>query len=134
MLENTFHMDLVFNFFNRDEILVEKLMGRRVCPSCNQNYNVASINTPDGYKMAPLLPKKDHAKCDVCHNVKLVVRDDDKEHTIRSRLETYKQKTQPLLEYYQNPSKKTKVINFEAKKGIDDYPEIKEILKKELSL
>ena len=43
------HIDLIINFYNRDEILMEKLMGRRVCPSCNRNYNVADINTPDGY-------------------------------------------------------------------------------------
>jgi adenylate kinase len=42
-------IDLVINFFNREEILLQKLMGRRVCPSCQKNYNVADINTPDGY-------------------------------------------------------------------------------------
>lgn len=42
-------VDLVLNFFNREEVLLEKLMGRRVCPGCNRNYNVADINTADGY-------------------------------------------------------------------------------------
>ena len=85
-LRDIIHIDFVFNFFNRDEILVQKLMGRRVCPNCNKNYNVADINTPDGYVMSPLLPKKDVSKCDDCGNVKLVVRDDDKESIIRDRL------------------------------------------------
>jgi adenylate kinase len=79
-------IDIVMNFFNRDEILIEKLMGRRVCPSCNKNYNVASIKTDDGYLMHPLLPKKDPHHCDKCPDVKLVVRDDDKETIIRERL------------------------------------------------
>lgn len=65
-------------------------MGRRVCPSCGKNYNVAEINTSDGYHMKPLLPKKDIHKCDNCVDVKLVVRDDDKENIIRERLELYK--------------------------------------------
>lgn len=60
MIKDILKIDLVFNFFNRDEILIEKLMGRRVCPSCNRNYNVADIRTDDGYIMKPLLPKKDH--------------------------------------------------------------------------
>lgn len=62
------------------------MMGRRVCPSCGKNYNTANINTPDGYVMKPLLPKKDQHKCDDCHDVKLIVRDDDKEKIIFERL------------------------------------------------
>ena len=67
-------------------------MGRRVCPSCNIGYNIVNIDTPDGYKMKPLLPKIDIHKCDKC-NVKLVVRDDDKESIIKERLSIYKEKT-----------------------------------------
>ena len=48
-------VDLIVNFTNRDDILLEKLMGRRVCPSCSQNYNVTNIDR-DGYLMRPLLP------------------------------------------------------------------------------
>ena len=118
------NIDLVFNFFNTDSILLEKLMGRRVCPSCNRNYNVADIDR-DGYRMKPLLPKKSPHHCDDCESVHLVVRDDDKENIIMERLQIYKQKTEPILEYY---SKTTKVVNFEAKKGVDDFPELKVIL------
>ena len=42
-------IDLVVNFIARDEILLMKLTGRRVCPSCNYSYNVAEVNTEDGY-------------------------------------------------------------------------------------
>lgn len=64
-------------------------MGRRICPSCNNNYNITHIDTDDGYHMKALFPKIDHTKCDDCH-VKLVIRDDDKEHTIKKRLNIYK--------------------------------------------
>ena len=93
MIDGFMKIDLVVNFFNRDEILIQKLMGRRVCPACGKNYNIADINTPDGYKMHPLLPKKDIHKCDNCHDVKLIVRDDDKESIIKDRLDLYKKKT-----------------------------------------
>ena len=79
------NIDIVFNFYNTDSILLEKLMGRRVCPSCGTNYNVADIDR-DGYKMGPLLPKKDPHYCDNCPGVKLVVRDDDKQNIIMERL------------------------------------------------
>ena len=76
-------------------------MGRRVCPSCNRNYNVADIDR-DGYKMGPLLPKKTPNHCDDCPHVHLVVRDDDKENIIMERLEIYKEKTEPILDFYRD--------------------------------
>ncbi len=101
-------------------------MGRRVCPSCGTNYNVADIDR-DGYKMGPLLPKKDPHCCDNCRGVKLVVRDDDKENIIMERLEIYKKKTEPILDFYRGKNG-TVVLDFEAKKGVDDFPELKQIL------
>lgn len=87
--KHNINIDIVFNFYNTDSILVEKLMGRRVCPNCNRNYNVADIDR-DGYKMKPLLPKVNPLHCDDCPSVHLTVRDDDKENIIRERLEIYK--------------------------------------------
>ena len=43
------------------------------------------------------------------------------------RLEIYKEKTEPILDFYRGQSE-TKVIDFEAKKGVGDFPELKEIL------
>lgn len=113
-------IDLIFNFMNRDDILLEKLMGRRVCPQCNRNYNITNIDR-DGYFMKPLLPKKDPKKCDDCEVVSLVVRDDDKENIIRERMEIYREKTEPILDFYKSQPK-TKIIHFEAKRGVDDFP------------
>lgn len=101
-------------------------MGRRVCPNCNRNYNVANIDR-DGYKMKPLLPKLNPSYCDDCPTVSLVVRDDDKENIILERLQIYKQKTEPILDFYRD-KKDTVVLDFEAKKGVDDFPELRDIL------
>ena len=101
-------------------------MGRRVCPKCNRNYNVASIDR-DGYKMKPLLPKGRPTHCDDCPDVHLVIRDDDKENIIRERLQIYKDKTEPILDFYRIETK-IKVIDFEAKRGVDDFPELKDML------
>lgn len=65
-----------------------------MCPNCGNNYNIADINTPDGYVMKPLLPEEadsmmDGLECGDCKGVKLIQRDDDKEHTIRGRLLVY---------------------------------------------
>lgn len=126
-------VDLIIDFFNRDEILLQKLNSRRVCPKCNRNYNIADINTPDGYKMKPLLPKKKHDECDDCPGQKLEQREDDKDAVILDRLKLYKDKTAPILEFYKK-SGDTKVVAFEAKKGVDDYPAVKQILKDALKI
>ena len=127
-------MDLVINFFNREDILLQKLMSRRVCPECGKNYNIADINTPDGYQMKPLLPKKVIDECDDHPGVKLIIREDDNEAIIRDRMKVYESKTIPILEFYKNQCKETKVVNFEAKRGVGDYPEVKRILKESLNI
>ena len=101
MLNQFVQVDLIFHFIAREDVLIQKLCGRRVCPDCNKNFNVASVNT-DGYVMEPLLPNGDPTMCDAhgIKRVKLITREDDKEHIIRSRLETYKSETLPILDYY----------------------------------
>jgi adenylate kinase len=70
----------------KDE-LMKRLTGRRTCKNCQQMYNVY---------FSP--PKKDGV-CDKCGG-ELYQRDDDKEETIRKRLDVYEAQTAPLIEYY----------------------------------
>lgn len=107
----------VVNCLLNEDILVEKLAGRRVCDGCGANYNLCSINK-DGYFMKPLLPKHG-PNCDCCGG-HLAQREDDKESTIRHRLAVYKQETEPLLERFDALG--IRIMNFEPKRGIDDYP------------
>lgn len=123
LLDKLGKVQAVMNFFLRDDILIEKLAGRRECEKCHIPYNVATI-IRDGYDMEPLMPKKDPGHCDAC-NGKLIQREDDTEKVIKDRLIEYKQKTAPLEGYYK---KKGVYIEFEPKKGVKDYPEIKQKL------
>lgn len=68
MLDEFMNVDMILNFFNIDEVVVQKIMGRRVCPNCNKNFNVCDIDF-EGYRMPPLLPKGDDPTvCDAqCH-------------------------------------------------------------------
>ena len=122
-------INLLVNFHSRDDVLVQKMMGRRLCPSCNKNFNVAEVKTECGYEMAPLLPAGDPEFCDdPSHQpTKLIQRDDDREEVILERLELYRSETLPILEFYQE-HEHTQVINFEAKRGVDDYPILKSLL------
>ena len=56
-------VDMILNFFNIDEIVIAKIMGRRVCPVCNKNFNVTDIDFA-GYRMPPLLPS--HGNPEFC--------------------------------------------------------------------
>lgn len=134
MISNFSQVDLILNFYNRDDVLLQKLMGRRVCPECNKNFNVADVNTEDGYQMEALLPTgADPTVCDGDHapGIQLVTREDDKEEIILERLNLYKEETLPILEFYQRNTD-TPVIDFEAKKGKKDYPILKELLENHL--
>lgn len=96
-LEKITDIDVVINLQLSGEIIVKKLAGRRVCKKCGNNYNVADIHQ-EGINMPPLLPEKEGV-CDKCGG-ELIQRDDDKPEVIKDRLKTYHEKTQPLIDYY----------------------------------
>jgi len=84
--------------------LLKRLTGRRTCKSCQQMYNI--------YFSAP----KKEGTCDKCGG-ELFQRDDDKESTIKKRLEVYSQQTAPLIDYY---SKKNIMKTVMGVGSIDD--------------
>jgi adenylate kinase len=67
--------------------LLKRLTGRRTCKSCQQMYNIY------------FSPSKKEGLCDKCGG-ELFQRDDDKEATIKKRLDVYQQQTAPLIDYY----------------------------------
>ena len=77
---------VAFNFYISDDTIIKRLSGRRMC-TCGATYH--TINNPS---------KRDDL-CDVCSG-KLYQRDDDKEAVVRNRLEVYRKKTEPLVDYY----------------------------------
>jgi len=95
--ENGLDLDLVINLKQHEDVIVAKLLGRRVCNGCGENYNVAEITTP-GYVLPSKAPAKEGV-CDKC-NAQLSTRADDEEAVIRKRLEEYRIKTQPLESIY----------------------------------
>ena len=67
--------------------LMKRLTGRRTCKGCQQMYNVY------------FSPPKKNGVCDKCGG-ELFHRDDDKEETIKRRLDVYDAQTAPLISYY----------------------------------
>ena len=79
-------IDAVLQLDVRKETLVQRLAGRRTCPTCGSVYNVHSL--PPGVSTC----SKDGAQ--------LYQRPDDKEDVVAKRLEVYATQTQPLIEHY----------------------------------
>ena len=69
------------------EDLMKRLTGRRTCRTCGQMYNVY------------FTPPKKEGVCDK-DGGQLFQRDDDKEETIKKRLQVYESQTAPLIDYY----------------------------------
>ena len=84
--------------------LLKRLTGRRTCKSCQQMYNIY------------FSPSKKEGLCDKCGG-ELFQRDDDKEATIKKRLDVYQQQTAPLIDYY---SKKNIMKTVMGVGGIED--------------
>ena len=80
-------LDLVLELVVDHDEVIRRLSGRRTCRRCGRVWHVAFD--------PPSMP----GKCDECGG-ELFQRDDDREETIRHRLEVYEQQTQPLISYY----------------------------------
>lgn len=68
------------------EFILERMTGRRVCPSCGASYHI---------KFNPAV----NGKCELC-GTEVVQRKDDTEETVKERLDVYKEQTQPLIDFY----------------------------------
>lgn len=106
-------LDAVLNIAVDSEVLVDRIVGRRVCKQCGAGYHVTNLK-----------PKKEGI-CDVCGS-ELTQRKDDTKETVVTRLEVYTNQTKPLLDYY-NKQNLVKEVN-----GLGDidviFGEIKKVL------
>ena len=94
-------IDKVIDIEVADEVIVNRLSGRRVCENCGRPFHIVTLK-----------PKKEGV-CDDCGGT-LVQRKDDHPDTVLARLETYHKETEPLVSYYEKQGKLVTV------KGQDD--------------
>ncbi|MEC5425564.1 adenylate kinase [Virgibacillus sp. C22-A2] len=82
-------IDYVIHVDVPEENLVERLTGRRICPTCGTTYHVL-------YN-----PPKSEGVCDK-DDTRLIQRDDDKAETVKKRLAVNIEQSKPLLDFYQD--------------------------------
>ncbi len=85
-------IDLVVYLDSSESVIVQRLTGRLVCSGCGANFHIKNM------------PPKKTGICNHCGG-KLFQRTDDKEETVRKRLEVYKQETASLIKYYESKQK-----------------------------
>lgn len=113
--ENGIKLDAVLDVNVEPEILINRIVGRRICKNCGATFHV-EFNKP----------KKDGI-CDNCGSP-LVQRADDTVETAGSRLKVYDDSTAPVLAYYQKQNL-LKTVN--GDQAVDKvFEDIKNILAK----
>ena len=123
-MEGVTNIDLVINLKPREDVLLEKCLGKRICSQCGRIFNLASIdikgdNGNPGIIMAPLLPPTD------CMS-KLITRSDDTEAVVKERLRVYNEKSQPVEEFYRGQGK---LLEFDLPGGIpESWPKLLQAL------
>jgi adenylate kinase len=97
-------VDVVLELVVDDDEVVRRLSGRRTCRSCNHIWHIDFD--------PPAVPDV----CDLCGG-ELFQRDDDREETIRHRLEVYAVQTAPLVSFY---AERRMLVGIDATGPVDD--------------
>ncbi len=97
-------MDAVINLTVDDQIITDRITGRRSCPKCGAVYHVTNLK-----------PKTDG----ICDNdgTELTQRPDDTVEVVANRLKTYHEQTKPVVDYY---AKSGTVHTVDADRDVDD--------------
>ena len=106
-------IDKVVDLEVADEVIMKRLSGRRVCSECGASYHVEHK------------PSREPDRCDRCGGA-LIARKDDEPETVRDRLRTYHELTEPLIEFYRQRGKLVVV------EGQDDIADTTALLLKAL--
>ena len=108
-------IDYAVNIDVPDENIINRMSGRRACVGCGATYHVV-------YN-----PPKVEDVCDVCGK-SLILRDDDKPETVKTRLDVYHAQTQPLIDYYAGSGV---LVTVDGTQNMDKvFTDIKDILDK----
>ncbi|MGI6728533.1 MAG: adenylate kinase [Anaerovoracaceae bacterium] len=96
-------LDKVIDIDVSEEILLERMIGRRVCRACGTPYHIKNM------------PPKKEGVCDVCGG-EVYQRADDTEETVKNRFKVYQKQTKPLVQYYEDAGN---IVHIEGTGGLE---------------
>ncbi len=88
LMDGGIELDCALSFEIGDEVIVDRMSGRRVCPRCGATFHVVSN------------PPKTEGICDNCGEA-LIIRPDDAPETVLARLKVYHEQTEPIKGFYE---------------------------------
>jgi adenylate kinase len=101
------NIDTVIEIVVDDEEIVKRMAGRRVHPQSGRSYHI-EFNPPKAEGL------------DDVSGEPLIQRDDDKEETVRKRLNVYHEQTKPLVGYYSAPGRGVKFSSIAGVGNVDE--------------
>ena len=107
LAEQTLRLSVVLELVVDEDEVVRRLSGRRTCRSCNHVWHL-DFDPPSTADI-----------CDICGG-ELYQRDDDREDTIRHRLDVYHTQTEPLVAFYAG---RGMLVGIDATGPVDDVTE-----------
>jgi len=111
--ERNLSVDKVLNIEVDKEVLMTRLIGRRVCRNCGATYHVINM------------PSEKEGVCDVCGG-ELYQRSDDTAATVENRIEVHNAQTMSLVEHYE---KVGKIAHIDGSTGLDNvFNDIERVL------
>jgi adenylate kinase len=101
-------LDLVVNLEVPTEVVLDRLTTRRTCsnPDCQAIYNIKSN------------PPTEDGRCKICGSP-VIQRDDETEEAIMNRLETYNEKTAPLISFYQKEGLLKNILSLKSQETVE---------------
>jgi len=113
MRDSEVRIDHVVEIAVEDEVIVERMAGRRVHLASGRTYHL-SFNPPAKEGLDDVTGEP------------LVQRDDDAEATVRNRLGVYHEQTAPLIEYYQTQTSKDLGVNYTKINGVQPVETVRD--------
>jgi adenylate kinase len=101
-------IDKVLNFVASEDIIMDRLGGRRTCRACGSTFHIKNR------------PPKVSGICDNCGG-ELYQREDEKPETIKKRMKEYEKKTKPLIDYYK---KRGLLANIDASPPLEEVKKV----------
>jgi adenylate kinase len=94
-------LDMAINIVSAEDVIVERIAGRRMCIKCGDALHVRTLNGA--------------AECPRCGS-EIYQRTDDNEETVRNRLRIYNDQTRPLIDFY---SRKGILVDIDGDREIE---------------
>ena len=101
-------IDVALNFVAPDEVIMERIGGRRTCSKCGAIYHLKNV------------PPTIEGVCDRCSG-RLIQRSDEKPEVIKNRLVVYREKTKPVADYLR---KEGLLVDIDAHYDIEEIDKI----------